>query len=159
MFRCRAIVPVALALCVGLAACTGSNTADPNAPDQAAQSINTRIGGVWRLTNYIPEHDLSPALLLSMQSDKIMVRFDVVASGSSGVVSSVSSSFDFERRFRIADVKGDVFRLYIEDAEGVEYLSICHFDELGNLEFETETEPWRGRGVLTREGPAISAQP
>lgn len=159
MSRRLALFVLTLSLGVAMTACTGTNTADPNAPAQAAQSIHTRISGVWRLTNYIPERDLAPTLLLSMQSDKIMVRFDDISASGAGLMSSVSSSLDFERRFRIADVKGDVFRLYIEDADGVEYMSVCHFDDLGNLEFETETEPWRGRGVLTREGPAISAEP
>ena len=111
--------------------------------------MDERISGVWRLTNYIPERELSPALLLSMQADKIMIRFE------DGMMRSVSPAITFERHYRIVDVNGDTFRLIVLDEGGVEYESVCQVDNLGSMSFQTVTEPWTGRGVLTREGTAL----
>jgi hypothetical protein len=111
--------------------------------------MNQRIGGVWRLINYIPDEELSPALLLSMQGDKILVRFE------NGTVRSLSSGLDFERRYRIDGVNGNTFTLFVEEEGGITYQVVGQLDGLGTMNFQVMTEPWRGRGVLTREGPAI----
>lgn len=142
---------MALSICAAtcIVACNGANQAGPSAPSAEILEVEEKISGVWRVTNYIPEKELSPALLMAMQSDKIMVRFE------EGTVRSISPSLQFERRYRIADVNGDTFHLFIEDKGGIEYESVCQLDNLGSMSFQTVTEPWRGRGVLTREGPAL----
>ncbi len=130
-------------------ACTGADTADPNAPSPEVLSVQEKISGVWRLTNYIPEQDLSASLLMSMQSDKIMIRFE------DGMVRSVSPSLQFERRYRITEVNGDTFHLVVEEEGGIFYEGVGQFDNLGSMSFQVLTQPWKGRGVLTREGPAL----
>ena len=111
--------------------------------------VEQRIAGVWRLTSYVPNQRLSPALLLGMQSDKVVVRFD------RGVLRSETTSLTFERNYRIADVKGNTFKMFISDDQGVQYESVCQFDEGGRINFQTLTAPWVGRGVLEREGTAL----
>ena len=148
----RGVYAVVVALVGSLAGCSGGGSGEPTTPATAATTVDRNISGVWRLTNYIPDKELDPSLLLSMQSEKIMVRFQ------DGVVSSVTSSLLFERRYRIADVNGDTFHLFVEDTGGIEYESVCQLDNLGSMSCRTLTEPWTGRGVLTREGPAIERQ-
>lgn len=147
------LVAVASAmLSSGGLACSG---ADPSlsGPQAAQQDVQNRLAGVWRVTSYIPDHTLSPALLLSMQSDKILVRFD------QGRLRSATTGLTFDRAYRIGDVRGPTFSVFILDESGVEYESRARFDEGGNIQFQTVTEPWSGRGVLQREGPAITAPP
>ncbi len=144
----RGIVLVALILFGS--GCGEANTPfDAQAPDAQDTSIDARIDGVWRLTNYIPEKELSPEVLMNMQSDSILVRFE------QGTVRSLSSSLQFERKYRIATVRGDTFHLFVEASEGVEVESVCELNDQGTLSFEALTDPWKGRGVLSREGTAL----
>lgn len=149
----RGAYAIAVALVCSLFGCGGGSPGEPSTPATAITTVDKNISGVWRLTNYIPDKELDPSLLLSMQSEKIMVRFQ------NGIVSSVTSSLLFERRYRIADVNGDTFHLFVEDTGGIEYESVCQLDNLGSLSCRTLTEPWTGRGVLTREGPALQSEP
>jgi hypothetical protein len=150
MFRgakARCAITLVLSLCA--AACTGADSATANAPPTATGVVDAKITGVGWVTNYIPEKELSPALLLSMQSDKIMVRFE------EGTVRTVSSSINFERRYRITDISGETFHIIVEDEGGIEYDAVCQLDDLGSMSFQSLTDPWKGRGVLTREGPSL----
>jgi hypothetical protein len=144
----RAVTTLALAF--GLMACSGgSGRSGPMGP---AQVTNNRIAGVWRVTSYIPEHTLSPALLLGMQSDKIVIRFD------NGRLRSVTTNLSFDRVYRLANISGDHFTIFVRDDTGVEYESIARFDAGGRITFRTMTPPWTGQGVLEREGPAMNGQ-
>lgn len=146
------IVAVALvALCFGGVGCGGTGPT-LTGPQAAQQDVDNRLAGVWRVTSYIPDHTLSPALLLSMQADKILVRFD------QGRLRSATTGLTFDRAYRVGSVQGAAFSVFILDESGVEYESRARFDESGNIQFQTVTEPWTGRGVLQREGPAIPAQ-
>jgi len=89
-------------------------------------------------------------MLLGMQAERIVVRVE------SGRLTSASTTLTFDRAYRIADVQGDKFRFFIRDDTGVDYESACELDEAGRLMFYTLTAPWRGRGVLEREGPAMA---
>jgi hypothetical protein len=137
----------ALALAVA-GGCTGAANG-ASTPAEHVETVERRIAGVWRLTGYVPEKDLSASLLLRLQSEKIVVRFD------HGRVQSATEALEFDRRYRIADPADDTFKIFIEDDDGIKQESHCQFDENGNLSFEVVTEPWRGRGVLTREGAAF----
>ncbi len=131
----------------------GSGAKGPYGPDAAAVArahIDQRIAGVWRLQSYVPDAQLSPAMLLGMQAERIVVRVE------SGRLTSASTTLTFDRAYRIADVQGDKFRFFIRDDTGVDYESACELDEAGRLMFYTLTAPWRGRGVLEREGPAMA---
>ncbi len=143
---------VAVALAALAFGCSGTGPT-LTGPQAAQQDVENRLAGVWCVTSYIPDHTLSPALLLSMQSDKIVVRFD------QGRLRSATTGLTFDRAYRIGNVQGAVFSVFILDEGGVEHESRARFDEGGNIQFQTITEPWAGRGVLQREGPAISAAP
>ena len=131
----------------------GSVGNGPHGPDEATIArahIDQRTAGVWRLQSYVPDSSLSPVMLLGMQSEKIVVRIE------GGRIRSASPTLTFDRAYRIADVQGDKFKFFIRDDTGVEYESACEFDEAGRLLFYCLTAPWRGRGVLEREGPAMA---
>lgn len=113
--------------------------------------VEQRIDGVWRLTSYVPEQALSPALLLSLQGEKLMVRFDA------GRLRSETEGMAMDRAYRIADASANRFKLFVKDDTGVEYESMCELDDKGRLLFNTVTSPWRGRGMLEREGGAMAA--
>lgn len=115
--------------------------------------MSNQLQGVWRLTSYVPDSALSPAMLLSMQGDKIVVRFD------QGRVRSATSALTFDRPFRVTYAQGRYFNVVISDEEGIEVESRCQWDDGGRIVFQTITAPWVGRGVLEREGPAIPSPP
>jgi hypothetical protein len=142
---CGGVVLAALAL-----ACSGSSQQPPMAGGAMA---NQQLAGIWRMTSYVPQNMLSPALLLSMQADKILVRFE------DGRVSSATSALTFDRKYRIADVSGRNFKVFIADEAGVEVENHCQFDESGRVMFQTFTAPWIGRGVLEREGVGMTVGP
>jgi len=151
----RQLVAAALLAMSSLLGAIGCSSAGPTltGAQAAQQQVQHRLAGVWRVTSYIPDQTLSPALLLSMQSDKILVRFD------QGRVRSASTGLTFDRAYRVDNINGPTFSVYILDESGVEYESRARFDESGNIQFQTVTPPWTGRGVLQREGPAMAAPP
>lgn len=131
-----------------LAGCSGASPG-LTGPEAAQMEVQQRLAGVWRVTSYIPDQTLSPALLFSMQADKILIRFD------RGRLRSASSGLTFDRAYRLANVGDKSFTIFILDDNGVEYESRAVFDESGNIQFQTVTPPWTGRGALQREGPAM----
>lgn len=118
-------------------------------PEVEQARIDERIRGVWRLNSYVPDHALSPALLLSMSADAILVRFE------DGRMRSATSALDFDRTYRIANVDGLRFSVFISDPHGFEVESRCTLGSGGEIAFQTITEPWKGHGVLIREGAAL----
>jgi len=133
----------------------GGASGDPQGLDAAAiarANVSQRITGVWRLQSYVPESSLSPAMLLGMQRETIVVRIE------GGRIRSASQSLTFDRAFRIANVHGERFTLFIRDDTGVEYENACEIDRAGRLLFYSLTAPWRGRGVLERASP-VAVQP
>jgi hypothetical protein len=144
--------PVLVAATLAVAGCSsasGSLTMDP--AEAARGRVEQRIAGVWRLTSYIPESALSPAMLLGLQGEKLAVRFE------DGRIRSETTGMTMDRAFRVTDAQDNRFRLFIKDDTGLEYENVCEFDEKGRIQFFTTTAPWRGRGMLEREGPAIAA--
>ncbi|HZO14223.1 MAG TPA: hypothetical protein VFB62_13220 [Polyangiaceae bacterium] len=141
-----------LALVLGLAAPVMACDRTPNSPASQANSqarVQELLKGVWRLTSYIPEEQLSPSMLFSMQTDKILIRFE------DGRIQSATASIQMDRPYRIGQVTGNQFKLFIRDEGGLETESNCWFDSNGSLNFMTLTAPWRGRGSLMREGSAL----
>ena len=118
----------------------------------AQAQISQRITGVWRLQSYVPESSFSPAMLLGMQSETIVVNVE------GGRIRSANRSLTFDRAFRVANVQGERFTLFISDDTGVEYESACELDSAGRLLFYSLTAPWRGRGVLEREAATMAQQ-
>jgi hypothetical protein len=149
MRRLRAI---ALLLAVSASACGGFG-ADAYNPDSARIQTERQLAGVWRMTSYVPQDPLSPAMLLSLQADSILVRFD------GGRVQSATGALSFDRAFRVTNVSGRNFKIVIADEDGVEVESHCQWDAGGRVIFQTITAPWIGRGALEREGHAMTSEP
>ena len=147
-----ALRALSIALCLGLAGCAG---AGPTLDDQQVQiqRVEQRIEGVWRLVSYVPDSPLSPVMLIALQNDKIIVRFD------DGRLSSATTSLTFDRAYRITDVSGESFKLTLIDPDGITYESLARFEPNGELVFRTITAPWVGQGVLAREGVMPSPPP
>jgi hypothetical protein len=137
---------VGLVLALAFAGCSGSLEADPAT---ATAELQQRLEGRWRLTSYVPDMTLSPAMLLTLQADTIVVSFD------QGRVRTDSIGLQFDRGYRLQPVSDDTFKIFIRDDQGIEYESVCRFDTAGNLQFQTITSPWTGRGVLQRDGATL----
>ena len=116
----------------------------------AQADVARRSAGVWRLIGFTSDEQLSPALLLGLRTGAVMVRFE------NGHMLSASTALRFDRPYRIDKVGDNRFTLYVKDDAGVEYESSCELDTGGRLIFHSLTAPWRGRGVLQREGVAAS---
>jgi hypothetical protein len=145
LFMRRVVVGLVLALALG--GCSGVQGSEAGMA-AVQQEIQQRLDGPWRLTSYVPDQTLSPAMLLSLQTDSIVVTFD------QGRIRTSSIGLQFDRGYRIAPMSDDTFKLFIRDDQGIEYESVCRFDNAGNLDFQTFTSPWTGRGKLQREGGA-----
>jgi hypothetical protein len=152
MRRMRLLGLVWLGLAASLAGCAGAGL-DYNDPAVRIERVDQRIQGVWRLVSYVPDSPLSPAMLIAMQNDKIVVRFDM------GRVTSATTALTFDRAYRITEVEGESFKLTLVDPDGIAYESIARFEPSGEIAFRTITAPWVGQGVLAREGAAVGVQP
>ncbi|MEZ4441228.1 MAG: hypothetical protein R3B72_19160 [Polyangiaceae bacterium] len=142
--------PALLASCLlalSLLSASCKDAAAPTVGEAAIQDIDRRLAGVWRVSSYVPDQALSAALLLTLQTDKIAIRFD------KGRVRSVTANLYMDRAYRLADVKGDIFKIFIIDEYGVEYELAGQMDSPRQISFQALTPPWAGRGVLEREGP------
>ncbi len=129
-----------------------SQANDVNYAEIQKREVNQQVAGVWRLMSYVPDEQLSVALLLSMQSDRIVVRFE------DNRIKSATSLLTFDRAYRIDSVYDNGFKLFIQEDNGVEYEVFAKLDKTGRLLFEARTAPWRGSGVLEREGSAFDTQ-
>ena len=151
----RAIAGTALGLAMvamlGSAGCSGGKPS-VSAVERQKQEVRQRIAGVWRLTSYIPDQELSVALLMSMQSDRIIVRFE------DNRIKSATSLMSFDRGYRIDSVQAEGFKMFIQDDDGAEYEVWGQFDDAGSLLFNARTPPWTGKGQLDREGSALTRQ-
>ena len=145
----RALSISALLLASGCSGASGSMSPVDSANAETVQ----RLLGYWRLQSYVPDSTLSPALLLSMKGDAIMVRVE------QGRIVSASDALTFDRTFRIKDAAGERFKMFIADEVGVEVENQCEFDVAGNIAFRTVTPPWTGQGVLAREGSPLRQAP
>ena len=122
---------------------------------QARIQVDQRLQGRWKLVSFIPESQLSPAVgtLLAFQNDRLVVEFQ------HGRVRSASPSVTFDRTYRIEDAHKIPFIVWLVDEQGVGYETVCEFDDGGRLHFHSITDPWKGRGVLEREGASLGAAP
>ncbi|HHH11034.1 MAG TPA: hypothetical protein ENK23_03050 [Sorangium sp.] len=134
----------------------GCSGAQPGVDDTEVQkrAVNAQLAGVWHLEHYTPNEQLSVALLLSMQSERIVVRFE------GGRVKSANALLTFDRPYRIDSVYDNGFKMFIhEEDTGVEYEVVARFERPGRLLFQARTAPWRGQGVLQRDGGAAQGSP
>ncbi|MBI4956830.1 MAG: hypothetical protein HY908_32735 [Myxococcales bacterium] len=138
---------------LGLAgACQPSATVDPaEYLARARLQIDQRLAGHWKLVSFVPGDTLSPvmAALLSFQFDRLRVEF------RNGHMYASSPGIRTERRYRIDQPQGDLFRLVMLDEQDIDYHASCELDQAGRLVFQSETSPWKGRGVLAREDAAL----
>lgn len=144
MNRARPLI-LALALAVAPIACGGSHQGPQDAAAQSRAAANQRLVGTWLLTAFTPEQSLEPMFqaLLGAQIGHLTVHFD----GSQMVVTGTGLSTT--RRYTITQAYENNVSLTTYDAEGVSYNVRGEF--VGNqLQFESMTSPWRGRGTLQR---------
>jgi hypothetical protein len=144
----RVALGVSLVALGATGAACGSGSDGYDAGLNLQQSIERRIEGTWKLASYKPESELSPVMLLAMGSGTILVRID------GGHLRGASAGLTFDRRYRVTEAARESFKIFIADEVGVEVESWCRFDEAGRLHFYAQTAPWRGRGVLERQGAA-----
>jgi hypothetical protein len=146
---------VAVAVIAGATACGCSSGSGRGAQDvaQARMEIDQRIAGAWRLASFVPDEPLNPVMttILAMQNDQLVVVFE------RGVVRSASPSLTFERSYRIEEPQKAPFRVVLTDEQGVAYDTLCSFDHAGRLHFQSLSPPWKGRGILEREGAGLDA--
>jgi len=118
----------------------------PEAPPQsvARHAVDRRITGQWRLMEYRADAALSPILLLRMRHEDLRIRF------VDGRVRSATPNLELDRVYRIGEVNGETFTLYIVDPDGIEYENFCRFEPDGSVRFRTVTPPWQGEGHLVR---------
>lgn len=137
-----------LALLSGLGSGCSSTVGVP--PQTVArQQVERRITGQWRLAEYRADAALSPILLLRMRHEDLRVRF------VDGRVRSATPNLELDRTYRVGEVSGETFRLFIVDPDGLEYENFCRFEPDGSVRFRTITAPWQGEGHLVR----VTGQP
>lgn len=151
--RCLVLSLACLAL--ASAACSAGTRHGADDVARARIQLDQRLAGRWKLISFIPDSQLSPAVhaMVTYQHDRLIVEF------SHGRVRSASPSVTFDRSYRIEDPTRVPFRVILIDEQGVGYETICQFDEAGRLHFHSITDPWKGRGVLEREGAGLGAAP
>jgi hypothetical protein len=107
-------------------------------------NVERRIAGQWRLADYKADAALSPILLLRMRHEDLRVKFD------QGRVQSATPNLELDRAYRVDDVQGETFRLFVIDPDGLQYENYCRFEPDGSVRFRTMTPPWQGEGHLVR---------
>lgn len=133
---------------LGMGCSSAQSTAD--FAELQKREVNEQIAGVWRLTSYVPDEQLSMALLLGLQSERIVIRFE------DNRIKSATAMLSFDRPYRIDSVYDNGFKLFIQEEDtGVQYEVFARVDNTSRLVFQARTAPWRGHGVLEREGGAL----
>ncbi len=116
-------------------------------------SVNQRLQGSWRLNGYTPDVPLEPmlAMWLAGAQRSLVVRFD----GGSLQADAPGQAFAFhyDRPFTVSNVAGNNFTLTTVTPSGDALVSYCQLDPQNQgLQFHSQTEPFRGSGVLVRTG-------
>jgi hypothetical protein len=152
----RFLVSVLLAASAALP-CTVTACGQPAASaDSAAADIanvTARLQGSWRLSGYTPDVPLEPmlAMWLAGAQRSLVVRFE----GGSLQADAPNQAFAFhyDRPFTVTNVAGNNFTLTTVTQNGDSLVSYCQLDPQGQgLQFHSQTEPFRGSGVLVRLG-------
>lgn len=151
----RALPRVSGVVSLGLVVACGSAGGSPGAEDAAQQrvALERQLVGPWKLVSFVPAEPLDPVLttVLAAQDSPLVVVFE------DGRVRSASPSLSFERAYRIEQPGRVPFRVVLTDEQGVTYETRCSFDHANRLHFESSSPPWRGHGILAREGAGLDA--
>jgi hypothetical protein len=117
----------------------GSNSADD------VSSVNQDLLGRWVLVRFQPEQALEPMLanLLNAQLGVLTLEFNGQLMKAHGV------GLNTERAYQVVEAKGPQFRLVLRDPDGVTY-DVAAVFQGAEIEFISQTSPWRGRGRLRR---------
>jgi hypothetical protein len=117
----------------------GASTAD------MVNSANQQLVGRWVLIRYQPEEALEPMLanLLNAQIGVLTLQFDGQTMTARGMGIST------QRAYQLIEATGQQFRLVLRDPDGVTY-DVAGAFQGSELEFVSQTSPWRGRGRLRR---------
>jgi hypothetical protein len=145
---------VLLAVLASAPAGCGQPAATPDAIAADIAGINQRLQGSWRLNGYTPDVALEPmlAMWLTGAQRSLVIRFD----GGSLQADAPNQAFAFhyDRPFTISNVAGNNFTLTTVTQNGDALVSYCQLDPQNQgLQFHSQTEPFRGSGVLVRTGP------
>jgi hypothetical protein len=129
-------------LAVGTLACgrkQGASSAD------MVSSAHRELVGRWVLIRYQPEEALEPMLanLLNAQIGVMTLEFNGQTMKANGM------GITTERAYQVIEATGTQFRLVLRDPDGVTYNVAAAFQG-SELEFVSQTSPWRGRGRLRR---------
>jgi len=143
--RGAALVAVLCLASAGSTACAGNRGSSAEGPATRIAAANQRLQGTWLLVDFQPEVPLEPMLaqLLSMQMGRLTVQLD------SGRLVANGIGVQATRTYRIDDASMDRFKMTLFDASGVSYESWGNFQG-DQVQFESLTLPWRGRGSLKR---------
>ncbi len=118
---------------------------------QSASSADTvssaqqQLLGRWVLIRYQPDEalELMLANLLNAQIGVLTLEFTGQVMKAQGVGIST------QRAYQVVEAAGNQFRLVLSDPDGVTY-NIAGAFQGPELEFISQTSPWRGRGRLRR---------
>jgi hypothetical protein len=140
-----------LVLVLAVSACGGPQAQSASPAAQDPVSIQARLAaGPWRLVDYRPELALEPMLqaMLVLQVRTMIVHFD------GRTLSAQSPTLQVTRPYTLDNVTGLAFDLVSPDLQGGGYLrSRCEITGDGRrITFHAETDPWRGSGIIEREG-------
>ncbi len=108
-------------------------------------SANRELVGRWVLIRYQPEEALEPMLanLLNAQIGVLTLEFNGQTMKAQGM------GITTERAYQVIEATGTQFRLVLRDPDGVTY-NVAGAFQGSELEFVSQTSPWRGRGRLRR---------
>ncbi len=146
------LVVVAVLFSLAPSGC-GQPAATPDSAAADIANVNARLQGSWRLTGYTPDVALEPmlAMWLAGAQRSLVVRFE----GGSLQADAPNQAFAFhyDRPFTISNVAGNNFTLTTVTQNGDSLVSYCQLDpQAQSLQFHSQTEPFRGSGVLVRAG-------
>lgn len=142
---------VASAALAGCSSQSGARSADAVA--RARIDVDQRLAGRWKLRSFVPDTQLDPVLqsMLVFHQESLSIVFQ------QGRLQAQSPGLTFDRAYRIDDPLDEWFKLTITDDQGVGYQNLGQFDDAGRITFRSLTPPWKGTGVLEREGAALDA--
>jgi hypothetical protein len=139
------------ALALSLASCGGA-AAPAASPAQDITNVQARLtAGPWVLTQYQP---LAPAgrifgPLIAQQLRTMVVTFD------GQTMHAQSPTLNVSRPYTLENVASFVFDVVSPDPQGAGPVrSRCQISDDGRrIDFDAQTDPWTGRGMIERTGP------
>lgn len=138
---------VAVVLVVGLALAACGPRGNSGAIHDASEDARAvkQLQGKWVLINFEPEVGFEPMLegLLEAQRDTLLITFD------DRTITAEGPGINLTRSYEVVKSVFDHVDLVVFGEDGTNYEMIGRFAG-DDLEFESRTAPWKGRGRLRR---------